>query len=109
MQTAFWCSGRATNCLFRQSRFRESLSLLTRALEIRERELGPRSGEVGQVLHNLGAQNAQMGDPDSATVFAERALAIWELPENNANPNFGNVISLTGEPRQGQVGLRFEW
>lgn len=26
-----------------------------------------------------------------------------------ANPNFGNVISLTGEPRQGQVGLRFEW
>jgi hypothetical protein len=26
-----------------------------------------------------------------------------------SNPNFGNVISLTGEPRQGQVGLRFEW
>jgi hypothetical protein len=26
-----------------------------------------------------------------------------------ANPNFGNVISLTGEPRQGQIGLRFEW
>ena len=26
-----------------------------------------------------------------------------------ANPNFGNVISLTGEPRQGQIGLRFEF
>jgi hypothetical protein len=26
-----------------------------------------------------------------------------------SNPNFGNVISLTGEPRQGQIGLRFEW
>ena len=25
------------------------------------------------------------------------------------NPNFGNVTSLTGEPRQGQIGLRFEW
>lgn len=23
--------------------------------------------------------------------------------------NFGNVISLTGTPRQGQIGLRFEW
>jgi hypothetical protein len=25
------------------------------------------------------------------------------------NANFGNVISLTGTPRQGQIGLRFEW
>jgi outer membrane receptor protein involved in Fe transport len=25
------------------------------------------------------------------------------------NPSFGNVISLTGEPRQGQIGLRLEW
>jgi hypothetical protein len=31
-------------------------------------------------------------------------------PDTNiASPTFGKVINLTGDSRQGQIGVRFEW
>ena len=69
---------REQRALEREGKYKESLALAERVLEIRERILGPDDVEVGITLIRIGNQYDSLGDNAKAEAFARRALAIYE-------------------------------
>jgi tetratricopeptide (TPR) repeat protein len=64
--------------LFDAGKYDEARPLIERALEIRERVLGPNHRDVAAAVHNLGFIHSNKGEYDKAEQLYQRALDIWE-------------------------------
>ena len=73
--------------LNREGRFLEARPLMTRALEIRERVLGPDHFLVATTLEYLAANHSQTGDYGSAVALRERAVKIKEKIRGPVHPD----------------------
>ena len=62
----------------RQGKSEEAVPLFKRALEIREKVLGPGHADVGSSLNNLATGYYRLGRYNEAEPLYERSLAIWE-------------------------------
>ncbi len=82
--------------LDREGKHKESLALAERALEIRERILGPDDVEVGIALTRIGIQHDFLGDRVKSEAFNRRALAIYESRLGPDDLLVGQVINNLG-------------
>ncbi|HEX2568812.1 MAG TPA: serine/threonine-protein kinase [Polyangia bacterium] len=96
-----------------QGDFPQATAHHRRALEIRERLLGPSSLLVAQSLTNLGQVYDDQGKYDEARGVHERALAIEERILGPAHPdvatvlqNLGNVLDDQGHPEEALANYR---
>ncbi len=80
--------------LHRQGRFAEARPLLIRALEIRERVLGPDHLLVAAALDSLAVNESMTGDYTGAVALRERALRIREKVRGPVDPEV--AFALTG-------------
>ena len=67
-----------------------------RALEIRERQLGPDAPELGLSYFNLAQHYKELGDLDEARRLCERALEIREKNFGTDDLQLGEVLNLLG-------------
>ncbi len=95
---------RDQRALEREGKYKESLALAERVLEIRERILGPDDVEVGIASTRVGIQHFFLGDGAKADAFNRRALAIYEarlgpdhLLVGEATNNLGVYARVRGE------------
>ncbi len=70
----------------RQGRYPEALAGFERCEAIRRGTLAPTDTRVARAIFNQAEILNQLGEIDSARVRLGRALAIWDLPQNNAQP-----------------------
>jgi eukaryotic-like serine/threonine-protein kinase len=79
----------------------EALSFAEKALEIRERVLGPEHPEVAANLHNIASVYRERGEYGIARELAERALAIQRNALGEDHPDIAralaNLASVYGE------------
>jgi serine/threonine protein kinase/tetratricopeptide (TPR) repeat protein len=87
----------------------EADRLLVDALEIRERERGPRHVEVAESLENLGWLRYNQGQPDGARDYGERALALYRelvgpdhIDTARSSHLLGVAMAHFGEPEEGE-------
>ncbi len=64
--------------LSRAGKYKDALSIATRALEIREKILGPEHPEVAILLNRIGIVNFSLGEISTAEPLFKRALDILE-------------------------------
>ncbi len=95
---------RDQRALEREGKYKESLALAERVLEIRERILGPDDVEVGIALIRIGTQHFLLGDYAKSEAFDKRALAIYEarlgpdhLLVGEVTNNLGVLARVRGE------------
>ena len=70
--------------------YEKALPLYQRALEIREKVLGPQHPDVATTLNNLAVLYRQMGDYEKALPLYQRALDIREKVLGSATPRCCN-------------------
>ncbi len=80
----------------RQGRYAEALAGFERCESIRRAGRSTGDTRLARALFNQAEILNQMGETDSARVRLGRALAIWELPQNNASPEGANGHRLMG-------------
>jgi tetratricopeptide (TPR) repeat protein len=68
----------AGDYLWKRARYGQALSLLQRALTIREQVLGNAHPDVAHTLHHLAQLYEMQGKSEQAQIFYQRALAIRE-------------------------------
>ena len=64
--------------LYAAGKFAEALPAATRALELREKELGRNHAQVGGALLNLAAVESMLGRPEDAKGHYRRAVSVFE-------------------------------
>jgi CHAT domain-containing protein len=80
--------------LFRAGKYDESRPAAERALELREKALGPEHPDVAQSLHNLALIYRFKGDYAKAEPLFQRALAIWEKALGPEHPDIAESLNL---------------
>jgi CHAT domain-containing protein/Tfp pilus assembly protein PilF len=84
--------------LYRAGKYDEALPLAERALEIREKALGPDHPDIARSLNNLAILYHHKGDHAKAELLYQRGLAIWEEalgPDHpELAPNLNNLGAL---------------
>ena len=87
-------------------RFPEAVTHFERAIEIRQRALGPEHAEVASVLANLGGLLGDMGQGPRAVATLRRALTLQERLLGRDHPDLGYTLSNLGmsERDAGQLG-----
>lgn len=88
-----------------QGTYAEAVRLFGRALEIRERELGPTHPEVASALNNLGETYRLQGDIETSLRLQERALAIYEEQLGPDHPNVAASLNNLGLIREARGEL----
>jgi CHAT domain-containing protein/Tfp pilus assembly protein PilF len=76
-----------------RGRYDEVLPLVARALEIRERVLGPEHQDVAQTLNNLAVLYGDRGDYAKAELIYQRALAISEKTLGPEHPDVAATLT----------------
>lgn len=82
--------------LHRDGKYLEARPLLIRALEIRERVLGPEHLEVAETLGHLGNNYTLTGDYASAEPIRQRALKIKEKLYGPDHPEVAGMLQYLG-------------
>ncbi len=80
----------------RQGRYAEALAGFERCESIRRAARGAGDTRLARAIFNQAEILNQMGETDSARVRLARALAIWDLPQNNAQSEGANGHRLMG-------------
>lgn len=80
----------------REGRYLEARIPLMRALEIRERVLGPDHSVVADTLQRLAGSLINTGDYAAAEAYRLRALKILERVLGSDNPDFANELNQLG-------------
>lgn len=90
--------------LITAGRYQEAQTTLTKALELREAELGPDHYLVGRTLSNLATAYDDQGKIEEARTNYERSLAIAEATFGAGHPdlairltNFGEMLARAGD------------
>ena len=76
-----------------EAKYDEARSLIERALEIRERVLGPNHRDVAAAIHNLAAIYRSKGEYGKAEPLYQRALEIWEKVLGPEHPDVALAIN----------------
>src|SRR6266508_1872735 len=74
-------------------KYDEALSPFERALEIRERRLGPDHPDVSQAINSLATLHYYKGEYTKAEPLYQRALAIWEKALGPEHPEVADALS----------------
>jgi tetratricopeptide (TPR) repeat protein len=74
--------------------------LYRRALEARERVLGPEHPEVARLLNYLGFFLKKIGRPGESVPLFQRAIAIIDVDPEGRNPDLATYIKNLGEAFQ---------
>src|SRR5262249_42624129 len=82
-----------------QGRSTQALPLLERALEIRQRTLGPDHRDVARALVDLALALVRTGQATQAEELATRALGIWERLDAPEAPDYAKLLQLCAEIR----------
>ena len=80
----------------REGRYLEARIPLMRALEIRERVLGPEDAAVADTLQRMAGSLMNTGDYAAAEGYRLRALKIFERVLGSDNPDFANELNQLG-------------
>jgi len=80
----------------REGRYLEARIPLMRALEIRERVLGPDHAVVADTMQRLASSLINTGDYAAAETYRLRALKIQERVLGSENPDFANELNQLG-------------
>jgi CHAT domain-containing protein len=80
--------------LFRAGKYDESLPAVERALELREKALGPDHPDVANSLHNLAIIYRLKGDYAKAEPLFQRTLDIWEKALGPEHRNVAESLNL---------------
>ena len=80
--------------LYQQGRYREALPLAQRALEIREKVLGPEQHpDIANSLNNLALLYRVMGRYEQAEPLYQQALEIREKVLGQQHPDIANSLN----------------
>src|SRR5215831_12033172 len=79
--------------LSRAGKYDESRPMAERALELREKALGPEHPDVAQSLNNLAILYRLKGDNAKAEPLYQRALAIFEKALGPEHPDFARSLN----------------
>jgi tetratricopeptide (TPR) repeat protein len=92
------------NILYSQGKYEDSLTHARRAIELREKALGPEHPSIAAGLQNMGAALATMGRFDEALVQLERARDLRERVLGRDHPDLGNTLTVMAivERRRGR-------
>jgi CHAT domain-containing protein/Tfp pilus assembly protein PilF len=74
-------------------KYEEALPYIERALEIRERILGPDHPDVSQAINSLAALHYYKGEYSKAEPLYQRALAIWEKSLGPEHLNVAHTLN----------------
>jgi CHAT domain-containing protein/Tfp pilus assembly protein PilF len=74
-------------------KYNEALPHFERALEIRERGLGPDHRDVSEAINGLGILHAQKGEYSKAEPLFQRALAIREISLGPEHPDVATSLN----------------
>jgi eukaryotic-like serine/threonine-protein kinase len=88
-----WMLNDAGTVLYAHKRFEEAAAEQRRALQIKERMLGPDHPDVGYTLNNVAISLAAMGRPAEALAHVERALTVVARVLGRENPHM--AVQLT--------------
>jgi len=94
-------------------KYNEALPLLTRALELGEKALGPEDAYVAYLLDQLGWLDSILGNNAQAEQFFQRAVAVDQKTLGLAHPQtaqtlrrLGTLYSVTNEPAKAEELLQ---
>ncbi|MBZ5601981.1 MAG: tetratricopeptide repeat protein [Acidobacteriia bacterium] len=95
-----------------EHRWPEAEEMLRKALDVRERELGPANRDVAVVLNDLGVLLQSRKRPAEAEPLLERALSIWQAALGEMHPwvaagfhNLGVLFMQLGRTQEAEKRL----